>query len=46
MTCEICGRNSCTASFHSIEEQQKFDEVANKIKDNETRKFEYRRNRQ
>jgi hypothetical protein len=33
MSCEICGRNSCTASFHSIEEQQNFDEVAEKIKD-------------
>ena len=32
MACEICGRNSCTASFHSIEEQQNFDEVADKIK--------------
>ena len=33
MACEICERNSCTASFHLIEEQQKFDEVADKIKD-------------
>ena len=33
MACEICGRNSCTASFHSIEEQQNFDEIADKIKD-------------
>ena len=32
MACEICGRNSCTASFHSIEEQQNFDEIADKIK--------------
>ena len=33
MGCEICGRNSCTASFHSLEEQQNFDQVADKIKD-------------
>ena len=33
MSCEICGRNSCTASFHSIEEQQNFDEIADNIKD-------------
>ena len=33
MWCEICGRNSCTASFHSIEEQKNFDEVADAIKD-------------
>ena len=23
--CEICGRGSCTRSFHSIEEQEEFD---------------------
>lgn len=34
MPCEICGRNSCTKSFHSIEEQRDFDDVADKIKDN------------
>jgi putative component of toxin-antitoxin plasmid stabilization module len=33
MGCEICGRNSCTKSFHSIEEQEHFDEIADKIKD-------------
>ena len=33
MSCEICGRNNCTASFHSLEEQQKFDEIADTIKD-------------
>jgi predicted RNase H-like nuclease (RuvC/YqgF family) len=26
MSCEICGRNSCTRSFHSIEEQEAHDE--------------------
>ena len=33
MACEICGRNNCTASFHSFEEQHKFDEIADTIKD-------------
>lgn len=28
MACEICGRNSCTRSFHSFEEQSEFDDVA------------------
>ena len=26
MGCKICGRNSCTSSFHSIEEQTEFEE--------------------
>lgn len=25
MACEICGRTSCTRSFHSLEEQEEFD---------------------
>jgi hypothetical protein len=25
MACEICGRNACTRSFHSIEDQSDFD---------------------
>lgn len=33
MACEICGRNSCTKSFHSFEEQGEFDNVADQIKD-------------
>ena len=33
MSCEICGRTSCTASFHSLEEQQNFDDIADKVKD-------------
>ncbi len=32
MGCEICGRGSCTRSFHSIEEQNSFDDVAYEIK--------------
>ena len=27
MTCSICGRGNCTASFHSLDEQEKHDEL-------------------
>ncbi len=27
MGCEICGRNSCTKVFHSLEEQDEFDRI-------------------
>lgn len=33
MSCKICGRNSCTESFHSIEEQQSFEEITNNVKE-------------
>lgn len=33
MGCEICGRGNCCASFHSIEDQQNFDDVADGVKD-------------
>ena len=33
MACEICGRNSCTRSFHSLDEQSGFDDVADNIKE-------------
>lgn len=33
MGCEICGRSSCTKSFHSLEEQDNFDNVADEIKE-------------
>jgi hypothetical protein len=33
MACEICGRNSCTRSFHALDEQKAFDEVADNVKD-------------
>ena len=35
MGCEICGRNSCTRSFHSLQEQEEFDSVnkTDEIKD-------------
>lgn len=25
MSCEICGRGACTRSFHSLEDQDRFD---------------------
>ncbi len=33
MTCEICGMNSCTRSFHSLEDQENYDSIADKIKE-------------
>jgi len=33
MACELCGRNTCMRSFHSLEEQHDFDGYADKIKD-------------
>lgn len=34
MSCEICGRNSCTKSFHPIEAQESHDEVTDRVKEN------------
>lgn len=42
MACEICGRNSCTRSFHALEEQNDFDNIADSIKD---RMGEYLKNK-
>lgn len=33
MACEICGRNSCTRSFHSHEEQSEFDDKIDVVKE-------------
>jgi len=33
MSCEICGRNSCTRSFHSIREQEEFDKSEEDLKE-------------
>ena len=33
MSCEICGRSNCTRSFHSLESQEQFDEMADSIKE-------------
>lgn len=27
MSCVICGRNSCSESFHSLEEQERYEKV-------------------
>lgn len=27
MSCDICGRGSCTESFHSMEEQERYEKV-------------------
>lgn len=45
MGCEICGRNACAKSFHSLEEQSEFDkenktdELKSRIRDIATRKL-------
>ena len=33
MACEICNRTACMKSFHSIEEQEAFDGIADGIKE-------------
>ncbi len=33
MACEICGKNSCTKSFHSLEDQSNFDDIADVVKE-------------
>jgi hypothetical protein len=33
MSCEICGRSSCTKSFHSLESQKEFDDTTDSVKD-------------
>lgn len=45
MGCEICGRGSCTKSFHSLEEQNNFDNIADEIKDRVKEYINYRLNR-
>lgn len=45
MSCEICGRGACVSSFHSIEEQQSFDDVADKVKDRAKEYITHRLNR-
>ena len=27
MACDICGRGNCTESFHSLEEQERYEKV-------------------
>jgi hypothetical protein len=33
MSCEICGKNACTRSFHSLEDQSDFDEKVDLVKE-------------
>lgn len=33
MSCEICGKGACCKSFHSLDEQQDFDSIADDIKE-------------
>ncbi len=33
MACELCGKISCTRSFHTLEEQNQFDNYADKVKE-------------
>ena len=33
MACEICGSSNCCRSFHSLEEQQRHDEIIEPFKD-------------
>ncbi len=33
MSCRICGRNSCTESFHSLKEQEEHEETFGKYED-------------
>lgn len=39
MACELCGRGNCTRSFHSVEDQNNFDEQADEVKDRLRRIF-------
>ncbi len=32
MACDICGRGNCSASFHSIEEQNRYEKVIEAFK--------------
>ena len=33
MSCEICGGSNCSRLFHSIEEKEEFDRIAEPLKD-------------
>ena len=41
MACEICGSSNCCRSFHSLEEQQKFDDIINPYKEHIEGEFNY-----
>lgn len=35
MTCKICGKQNCTESFHSLEEQEEFETKTGRYKPDE-----------
>ncbi len=41
MACEICGRSSCTRSFHSWQDQEDFDNKTGKYAENDHDDGEY-----
>jgi hypothetical protein len=41
MACKICGRSSCTESFHNIEEQELYDIIVDDFRD-EFRELRYK----
>ena len=43
MTCRICLRNSCTESFHSLEEQEKYEVALDAYSDADDLKEEHRK---
>ena len=45
MACEICGSSNCCRSFHSLEEQQKFDDITTPYKEHIEGEFNYEVNR-
>jgi hypothetical protein len=45
MGCEICGRSSCTKSFHSLEEQNEYSNVAEEVLERVKRNISYFLNR-
>lgn len=45
MACELCGRMSCTRSFHTLEEQNQFDSYADEVKERMKEVLKYKINR-
>lgn len=45
MACEICGRGNCTSMFHSLEEQQIFEDTTSAFKETLLNKIEARVNK-
>ncbi len=45
MGCEICGRGACMKSFHAVDEQQSFDDMADDVKDRAKEQISHNINR-